>query len=425
MLGMGTEDRLLAEEDVRELCARGFESWGLRDKRVLFIIPDHTRTAPMDLIFRVIYELLAPQVKALDFLIALGTHPPESPQQIYRRLHISAAEHRERFPKARFFNHEWKNPRQLVPIGRLTEADVEEISGGLMRREAEVKINRMVFDYDALVIVGPVFPHEVVGFSGGNKYLFPGIAGQEIIDLFHWLGALITSPVIIGNKYTPVREVVDRAASFLPIPRWNLSLVVKGEALAGLFLGTPEEAWSAAADLSAKLHIVYKEKPFRKVLSQAPAMYDDLWTGGKCMYKLEPVVADGGELIIYAPHIREVSVTHGKLIEQIGYHVRDYFLKQCDRFKHIPGGVLAHSTHVKGVGMFENGVEKPRIQVTLATQIPPEVCEKINLGYRDPATIRPEEWRGRENEGILYVPKAGEMLFRLRHDPFRRQVPKG
>jgi hypothetical protein len=145
-------------------------------------------------------------------------------------------------------------------------------------------------------------------------------------------------------------------------------------------------------------------------------MYDELWVAGKCMYKLEPVVADGGELIIYAPHLHEVSVTHGKLIAEVGYHVRDYFVKQWDRFAHIPRGVLAHSTHVRGGGSFENGIEYPRVQVTLATGIPPEVCEQINLGYRDPATIDVESFADREDEGVLLVRKAGEMLYRLQDE---------
>jgi len=149
------------------------------------------------------------------------------------------------------------------------------------------------------------------------------------------------------------------------------------------------------------------------VLSMAPEMYDDLWVAGKCMYKLEPVVADGGELIIYAPHITEVSHTHGKYLEEIGYHTRDYFLKQMQRFSHVPKAVLAHSTHVKGVGAYEEGVEKPRINVVLATGIPEERCRRINLGYRDPKTIHPREWLDRQREGILCVPNAGEVLYRL------------
>ena len=145
-------------------------------------------------------------------------------------------------------------------------------------------------------------------------------------------------------------------------------------------------------------------------------MYDDLWVAGKCMYKLEPIVADGGELIIYAPHISEISVTHGQVIREIGYHVRDYFTKQWDEFKDYPWGVIAHSTHVKGQGTYENGVETPRVQVTLATAIPQEVCQQINLGYRDPATIDVESFANRQDEGVLLVRKAGEQLYRLEGD---------
>jgi len=146
-------------------------------------------------------------------------------------------------------------------------------------------------------------------------------------------------------------------------------------------------------------------------------MYDDLWTGGKCMYKLEPVLADGGELIIYAPHIAELSVTHDHVIAEVGYHCRDYFLKQWDKFKHHPWGVLAHSTHVRGLGTFENGVERCRVRVTLATAIPEEVCRRVNLGYRDPRSLRPANFADREAEGVLLVPKAGEVLFRLKDQP--------
>ena len=135
------------------------------------------------------------------------------------------------------------------------------------------------------------------------------------------------------------------------------------------------------------------------------------------MYKLEPVLADGGELIIYAPHITEVCVSHGKTIMEIGYHCRDYFLKQWEKFKDYPWGVLAHSTHVFGIGTYQNDVEQPRAKVTLATGIPEPVCRKINLGYRDPKTIRPEDYANRQDEGVLLVPKAGEMLFQLKNPP--------
>lgn len=414
--GQGSSERTLTRQEIFELCQEAFENSDLDGKRILAIIPDLTRTAPLDVIFPIVHKLLSQRVEQLDFIIALGTHPPLSEAQIYRRVGITAEEHRTKYPQVRFFNHEWNSPGQLQSIGTISEEEVVAISGGRMRQTVDVRVNKMIHDYDLLFIIGPTFPHEVVGFSGGNKYIFPGIAGQEIIDMFHWLGALITSPVIIGTRDTPVRQIVERAAAFVPVPRLCMSLVVKKNKLAGLYIGSPEEAWRAAADLSKQVHIIYKDKPFQRVLSCAPEMYGDMWTGAKCAYKLEPVVADGGELIIYAPHITQVSVMHGEMIEQIGYHVRDYFVKQMSEFEHIPTGILAHSTHLKGAGTFENGVEKPRINVTLATGIPEEVCRRINVGYRDPDTIEFAAWQNREDEGILFVPTGGEILYRLRKD---------
>ena len=413
VIGKGYEQGRLSEAEVRELALKGLGQLELAGKRVLVIIPDSTRSCPLPFFFRLFCELIRPRAKKLDFLIALGTHPPMPDDKINALLGLTPQERAEKYADVQVFNHEWDRPDALRQIGTIPADEIEQISDGLMREDVPVALNKLIFNYDELIICGPTFPHEVVGFSGGNKYLFPGIAGAEIINFFHWLGAVITNPVINGTKWTPVRKVVDRAAAMVPVPKLCFSLVVLFQDLKGLFIGTPEEAYSAAADLSDKIHIVYKPKPFRRVLSIAPKMYDDIWTAGKCMYKLEPVVADGGELIILAPHVDEISYTHGKVLDRIGYHCRDYFLKQLERFRDVPRGVMAHSTHVKGIGTFENGIEKPRVNVVLATAIPEARCRQVNLGYRDLATIHPDDWRGREDEGILLVPKAGEMLYRL------------
>ncbi len=403
----------LSPEQIQSAVSEFAASQDWTGKRILLIVPDSTRTAPIGPVFKTLHRAIAAQCAAVDVMVALGTHPPMTEEAICERLELSAAERAGEFAAPRLLNHEWDNPEALRSLGHIPAADISELSDGLFAMDVPVSINKHLFDYDRLIIIGPVFPHEVVGFSGGNKYLFPGVAGPDILNFFHWLGAVITNPLIIGNKWTPVRKVVDRAAQLVPIEKLCFCLVVDGKNFAGIYAGTPEQAWDAASDLSDRLHITYQAKPFQTVLSCAPAMYDELWVGGKCMYKLEPVVADGGELIIYAPHIHEISVIHGKLIRELGYHCRDYFLKQWERFKDYPWGVLAHSTHVRGMGVFEDGVEKCRIQVTLATGIPESVCREINLGYRDPATINPADYRDREDEGILYVPKAGEMLFRL------------
>jgi len=269
-------------------------------------------------------------------------------------------------------------------------------------------------EYDHILILGPTFPHEVVGFSGGAKYLFPGISGADMINATHWLGALAGVVGTIGIKDTPVRAMIHAAAERLKTPVTLVALVVEGKGLSGVFVGDHLSAWNEAAELSAQRHIKWCEKPYQRVLSCAPSMYDELWTGAKAMYKLEPAVAIGGEVVIYAPHLDVVSHVHGKYIYEVGYHILPYFLNDWERFKHIPLGVLAHSTHVRGSGVMEAGIEKPNVRVTLASKISEEDCTRLNLGYLDPAKVNIDEWRHREDENILYVPKAGEVLYRLK-----------
>jgi len=414
--GIEARNRNLSEEEITNVCKEAFAKWRVSGKRLLFIIPDNTRSAPIDLMFRICYNLLADQVKTLDFLVALGTHPPLSREEIYKRVNITEKEKDTIYSKAQFFNHDWKSANQLVTIGHIDKKQVNDISGGILNTGVDITINKLIFEYDLLIIIGPTYPHEVAGYSGGNKYLFPGISGQEIIDLFHWLGALITNININGVADTPVRQIIDRAAAMVPTKTVCLSLVTAGKGLAGLYAGNPVEAWTHAVRASSKLHIIYKDQQYQEVLSCVPKMYTDLWTGAKGMYKLEPIVATGGKLILYAPHINKISVTHGKQIEQIGYHVKQYFIQQAKKFEHIPGGIRAHSTHLKGAGSYINGIESARINVVLATGISEAICQKINLDYINPGSIDVESWNNRESEGILVVKQAGEMLYRLR-DP--------
>ena len=407
----------VADHQVAEIVAQVCPASEYRGQRVLLIVPDGTRTAPIGPVFKSLHDQLAEVTRALDLLIALGTHQPMSEAAICQRLEISESDRRQTYGRVRFFNHAWNDPRTLQQVGVISAEETRRLSGGRLSLEVPVEVNRLLFDYDQTILVGPVFPHEVIGFSGGNKYLFPGVSGPALLNFFHWLGALLTSPKIMGHAATPVRRVVDRAAAMVTVPKTCFCLVVHEGRLAGLFAGSPEDAWPPAAELSGQLHITVKDRPFHTILSCAPAMYDELWTGGKCMYKLEPVLADDGELIIYAPHLAEICVTHHQVILEVGYHCRDFFLKQWNRFQHHPWGVLAHSSHVYGQGTFGHGVEKPRARVTLATAIPPETCRRLNLGYRDPQTIRPADYANREPDGVLLVPKAGETLFRLRHPP--------
>jgi nickel-dependent lactate racemase len=289
-----------------------------------------------------------------------------------------------------------------------------------------VLLNRAVVEHDVALVLGPVLPHEVVGISGGNKYFFPGVAGQQIIDVSHWLGALITSAEIIGTTgITPVRALIDDGAALIPAEKLALCAVTaepaevaepagsQASGLHSLSFGETRASWASAAQVCAATHVSYLDAPVRRVLSIIPAMYSEIWTAAKGFYKVEPVVADGGEVILYAPHVTELAATHPE-IHEIGYHCRDYFLRQWPRFAHRHWGVLAHSTHLRGAGTYdaETGQERLRVRVTLATAIPEAVCRAANLDYLDPASVDIAAFAA--DPDTLVVPRAGEMLFRLR-----------
>lgn len=407
---------LLSNEVIRETLEKGLAGT-FAGQKILALIPDHTRSLPLPYLFRALVEILH-DARQLDFMVALGTHPPLSEDSLNRLVGITAEERGTTFKHIGLLNHAWDEPSALALLGVMEADEIKSIAGERwhpsLPNEVPIQINKAALEYDHIIILGPTFPHEVVGFSGGAKYLFPGISGAEMINATHWLGALAGVVGTIGVKETPVRAMIHAAASRLTTPITLIALTVDGHDLAGMFIGDMLEAWSAAADFSAQRHIHWCEKPYRRVLSCAPAMYDELWTGAKAMYKLEPAVALGGEVVIYAPHLDVVSHVHGKFIYEIGYHILPYFLNDWERFSNIPLGVLAHSTHLRGSGVMENGIEKPNVRVTLSSKISAEDCAKLNLGYLDPASIKLEDWTNREDEGILYVPKAGEMLYRVR-----------
>lgn len=407
--------QLLSDDEI--LNALNVLAGQFNGQRLLVLIPDHTRSLPLPFLFRALVDILN-GAKQLDFMVALGTHPPLGEDSLNKLVGITAVERATIFKHVGLLNHAWDNPSVLTSLGFIEQDEIKQIAGSRwhssLPSEVDIRINKAAVEYDQIVILGPTFPHEVVGFSGGAKYLFPGISGAEMINATHWLGALAGVVGTIGVKDTPVREMIHAAARRLNTPVTLIALTVEGHDLAGLFIGDMYEAWSAAADFSAQRHIHWCDKPFQRVLSVAPPMYDELWTGAKAMYKLEPAVALGGEVVIYAPHLDVVSHVHGKYIYEVGYHILDYFLADWERFKHIPLGVLAHSTHLRGSGMMDNGIEKPNVRVTLASKIPAEDCVRLNLGYLDPAKVNIAEWQHREDEGILYVPKAGEILYRLK-----------
>ncbi|MDQ1681065.1 MAG: hypothetical protein QOI42_1924 [Frankiaceae bacterium] len=413
---LGGPGEILRVDDVRAFVADRLASAGLEGRSVCILVPDGSRSCPLPLVLGAATEALRGRASEVTVLVALGTHPPMSADALARHLGYAPGAAEATYPGVRILQHEWHDPATFTSVGELTIEDLRIASEGrLPERPVPVRINRAVAEADVTIVLGPVFPHEVVGFSGGDKYLFPGVSGREMIDVSHWLGALITSAAIIGARgITPVRAVITKAAELVPTERLSLSMVVRSGThdLHAIAFGTTGAAWAAAAEISAQVHVRYLDVPVRRVLSIVPPRYDELWTAAKAMYKVEPIVADGGEVVVYAPAMNEISVTHGARIREVGYHCRDYFTAQWSRFRHQPWGVLAHSTHLRGAGTYLDGVERCRIEVTLATGIDRAMTEAVALAYRDPASIDIDSWRA--DADTLVVDNAGETLFRLK-----------
>ena len=200
----------------------------LDGRSVCLVVPDATRSCPLPLLVGAVHSALAGRVTRLTALVALGTHAPLSPDATARHLGYAERGLAATYPGLTVLDHAWWEPETFVDLGTIPAERVRELSGGRLDRSVEVRLNRAVVEHDVALVVGPVFPHEVVGFSGGNKYFFPGVGGQEVIDLSHWLGALITSRDIIGRPgITPVRALIDEAAALVPAQRLALSVVVR------------------------------------------------------------------------------------------------------------------------------------------------------------------------------------------------------
>src|SRR5258706_11835816 len=271
------EQGLLSQDTIRATLAEGLAQKFVGQK-VLVLIPDHTRSLPLPFLFRTLVDLLH-DTKQLDFMVALGTHPPLNEESLNKLVGITAEERSTVFKHIGLLNHQWDTPSALTSLGIITQDEIKQIAGNhwhsSLPNEINIRTNKAALEYDHIIILGPTFPHEVVGFSGGAKYLFPGISGADMINATHWLGALAGVVGTIGIKDTPVRTMIHGAAERLKIPIILIALVVEGHGLSGLFVGDHLSAWSEAADLSAQRHIRWCDKPFQRVLSFAPSLYDE------------------------------------------------------------------------------------------------------------------------------------------------------
>jgi lactate racemase len=381
-------------------------------ERVLAIIPDKTRDDNTHLLFPVATEFLTKRgVATFDALVAQGTHPPMSASQKFSKIGADGF-------SGQLFDHRWDQPDELITIGELSAGTVRELTNGLIDTAVPVSINKLLAPgiYDTVIVFGATVPHEVAGFAGGAKYFFPGVAGPELTHMTHWLGALAGIENIIGQVDTPTRRLIEAATDLIRARIISLNTVVTRTSddelvTYALFGGDIREAFRRAAEVSRQVHIRYTGRKYKKVIALLDPHYDELWVGGKASYKLGAIIEEGGELIIYAPHLTRLSETHGALIEKYGYapleSVRDMLGVSEELRENLC--IAAHLAHVAYAGRLdEHGKVVPRYRITMATGLDEETCRRVNLGYLDYRTFEISE-----DTDTLVVKDAGRDLYQV------------
>lgn len=411
--GAGSPEDDLSAETMRAILEQSLTAIA-PGARVLAIIPDKTRDDNTDVLFPFAAEALQTRrVSQFDALVAQGTHVPMTEAE--KRAKIGAVNG----TLGHVFDHQWNVPEELLTIGQLSSTQVSQLTGGLINDAVEVNLNRRLGPgvYDTILIFSATVPHEVAGFAGGAKYLFPGVAGPDLTHATHWLGALASIEKVIGRIETPTRHMIEAAADLVSPQIITLNSVVTRTddnrlRTHALFGGDFRVAFRRAAEVSQKVHIKYTGRKYRRVVALLDEHYDELWVGGKASYKLGGIIETGGELIIYAPHLRSISETHGRLIEKYGYapldRVREMVALSTELQNNL--AVAAHLAHVSYAGQpDDSGRVVPRYRITMASALDEETCRRVNLGFMDHLQFRRDDY---ENDPeTLIVEKAGRDLY--------------
>src|SRR5258705_10332027 len=388
-VGHGGATMALSPEELRAIVTEALGEIG-PGERVLAIVPDKTRDDNTDQLLPFAAEILAQKkVGSFDALIAQGTHGPMSEAE--KRLKIGWSKIAPGVI-GNVFDHQWDREDELVTIGELSAAQIADLTDGLMNEAVRVRINALLAPgtYDTVLVFGATMPHEVAGFAGGAKYFFPGVAGPELTHLTHWLGALATIENVIGRIETPTRRVIEAAAALVSPRVISFTSVStrnsEGLQTHALFAGDLHEAFRRAAEVSGQVLIKRIGRKYKRVVALLDRHYDELWVGGKASYKLGSIIEAGGELIIYAPHLKQLSATHGHLIEKYGYAPLEQVREMVAGSDELRANlcVAAHLAHVS-YGSTSNaaGQLTPRYRITLSSRVSPTPWLPVNFRFLD------------------------------------------
>ena len=377
----GSEKTVLSSEDLKNGLFTALKKLGVR-KKVIAVPPDTTRIhSKAGEMTTYIYQYYKEQLK--DILPALGTHTPMTDEQIDEMF--------KGVPKSLFRVHDFR--KDAVTAGIVPGDFVSKITNGKIDYSWPAQLNKLIFNggHDLILSIGQVVPHEVIGMANYNKNIFVGTGGAEGINKSHFVGAVYGMENLMGKAENPVRSLLNYASanftSHLPIVyvhtvigRDNTGKLVAR----GLFVGDDEEVFKLAADLSIKVNFTLLEKPLKKVVVYLdPSEFKSTWVGNKSIYRTRMAIADGGELIVLAPGLKEFGEDHeiDRLIRKYGYRGTPATLKALSENEELKQnlGAAAHLIH---------GSSEGRFSVTYCPgHLTRQEIESVNFKYADLAVM--------------------------------------
>ncbi len=374
----GGENSILTDIDLKESLIEALKKLGSGKKldKVLIIPPDFTRFhSKAGILTSIAYEYFGN--KLTDILPALGTHTPMTESEIDKMF--------PGMPHSLFREHKWK--KDLTTLGTVPGTFVSEITEGKLDFSWPAQVNSLLVegDFDLILSIGQVVPHEVVGMANYNKNIFVGTGGREGINKSHYIGAVYGMERLMGRADTPVRAVLNYAsekfAQNLPIVyiQTVIDMDENGELVTrGLFIGDDYECFQKASDLSLKVNFKMLEKPLKKVVVYLdPEEFRSTWLGNKSIYRTRMAIADGGELIVLAPGVKEFGEDPeiDRLIRKYGYYGTDKTLEFVNKNKELQDslGAAAHLIH---------GSSEDRFSITYCPgYLSKEEIESVNFKY--------------------------------------------
>ncbi|MDT8402234.1 MAG: lactate racemase domain-containing protein [Bacteroidales bacterium] len=412
-----SEDRPIESEQIRKALIASIESAG-QGKAILIIPPDITRiNSGAGIISEIIWKEAGKMVK--DILPALGTHKPMTDSEI--SLMYGAVPHKL------FRLHNCH--RDIITLGKIPGSYIKEATGDKLNYDWPVQVNKHIIDHaqSLIISIGQVVPHEVTGMSSYNKNIFIGCGGYEAINKSHFLSAVYGIENLMGRAVNPVRELINRGESLFAGQLnilYVLTVIDKGPdgspAMKGLFIGSDIECFMKASALSSRLNLTFVEKePAKMVVYLNPLEYRSTWLGNKAIYRTRMAIADGGELVIIAPGIREFGEdkTIDRLIRKYGYRTPAEILQLVNENADLREnlGAAAHLIH---------GSPDKRFKVTYCTGHLPEK-DILNAGFAyagieetkdkfNTENLREGFNINRDGEEFYYIPNPGLGLWSTR-----------